>query len=304
MISNFSIRHRTPGRFFAPFKIWFYLMQSIFVQYFMVLVTIPFFISLVMGLYEAWGELDKVILNGYFVCMFFNSQVNVKSLINYYCLIFFIQTRGFIRVWKGKQFERFSENLEVEYNKIAAKKDPEIQKFIKAHTAEANFLHNFNWIFGHFLDICFLSYPFFASQRELPFKMFVPFINELEAPTYQILYVYQIILTFFGCWTYVPITTFFTTGSIFALLQMKTLQNTLKNVINEGDSNEVIDLKLNDCVEAHKNIIVIVKELNDFVSFICLTELLCFGIILAGLLILLNFVRYCKDTLDMLTFSS
>lgn len=134
--------------------------------------------------------------------------------------------------------------------------------------------------------------------------MFVPFINELEAPTYQILYVYQIILTFFGCWTYVPITTFFTTGSIFALLQMKTLQNTLKNVINEGDSNEVIDLKLNDCVEAHKKIIVIVKELNDFVSFICLTELLCFGIILAGLLILLNFVRYCKDTLDMLTFSS
>ena len=184
----------------------------------------------------------------------------------------------------------FSENLEIEYNRIKTIKDSKIQDLIKEHTDEANNLHNFNWVFGQFLNVCLLSYPLFSSQRELPFTMFTPFIDKLSTPTYHLIYAYQILITCFGCSMYVPLTTFFTTASIFALLQIKTLHQMIINVKQDGDTNDIINEKLNKYIKMHEKIVFYVKQLNNFVAYMCLSELLWFGFILSALLILLNIV--------------
>ena len=293
MLSNFSMRHREQGRFWLLYKLWFYFMQNVFAQYLMVILTILFVLSLILGLYEAWGELDKLILNGFFVCMFFNSLVSFwnELFIFYFQFYFFnIKTRGIIRIWSGKLLIVFSENTEMEYNKIMTIKDSEVQSFIKDYTKEANNLHSFNWVFGHFINVCFLAYPLFASQRELPFTMFIPFINELETPAYYFIYAFQIVLTFFGCCMYVTLTTFFTSSTFFAMLQMKTLQHLLINIWQKGDTVEIIEHKLNRCIKMHRKIIFYVKKINNIVAYMCLSELLCFGFVLSALLILLNIV--------------
>ena len=199
-----------------------------------------------------------------------------------------------MRILNGKLLILFSENTEIDYNDINSIKDPKIQDLVKKHTKEANILHSFNWIFAHFINGCFLSYPLFASQRELPFTMFIPFINELRSPTYFFVYALQIFFTFIGSWMYVQFTTFFTTTSFFSLLQMKTLQHMLINIKQEGDSNEQIEEKLNKCIILHEKIIVYVKQINNIFAYMCLSELLCFGFILSALLILLNIVSIYK----------
>ena len=156
------------------------------------------------------------------------------------------------------------------YNDIKANEDTKIQDLIKEHTNEANNLFNFNWFFSQIINICFLAYPLFASQRDLPFKMFFPYIDELKSPAYYFIYAYQIFITFIGSWMYVQFTTFFTTTSVFSLLQMKTLQHILNNIKQDDDTNEMIDKKLNECIRFHKKIIIYVKELNNFVAYMCL----------------------------------
>ena len=190
----------------------------------------------------------------------------------------------------------------MEYNDIKSIEDSEIQGFIMEYTAEANNLHNFNWIFGHFINLCFLAYPLFASQRELPFTMFFPYIDELKSPTYYFIYALQIVLTFFGCCMYVTITTLFTTTTFFALLQMKTMQHLLTNIKQDENTNEQINKKLNICILLHRKIIRNVEELNNFVAFMCLSELLCFGFILCALLILLNIVSIFFKLYDSIQF--
>ena len=120
--------------------------------------------------------------------------------------------------------------------------------------------------------------------------MFFPYIDVLKSPTYYFIYAYQIVLSFIAAWMHLSLTTFFTTTSIFSLLQIKTLQHLLINIKHYGDTNEMIDKKLNKFIVLHEKIINYVKELNNFVAYMCLSELLCYGFLLCALLLLLNIV--------------
>ena len=77
MISDFSSRNHDHGRFWSIRKFRLNLINSkgficasIFCYFF-------FFLFLILGLYDGWGDISRVILNGYFVILTFNSVVIV-----------------------------------------------------------------------------------------------------------------------------------------------------------------------------------------------------------------------------------
>ena len=171
------------------------------------------------------------------------------------------------------------------------KDDLVIQALLKEHTEESKKLYRYNWIVGVAMLCALVSYPLFASKRELPFHMWVPFLNLLETPTYQIMFTMQFIFTTFACWMYIPFTNFYSTASLFALIQMKTLKHLLSQ-IKENDDVKEVDKKLNGFIEMHQKIINYVEELNNLITFICTFELFGFGISLSSQLLNMIIVMF------------
>uniref|UniRef100_A0A182YSY8 Uncharacterized protein n=2 Tax=Anopheles stephensi TaxID=30069 RepID=A0A182YSY8_ANOST len=123
--------------------------------------------------------------------------------------------------------------------------------------------------------------------------MFIPGISIFDTPLYEISYIAQAVLTFPGCCMHVPYTSFFASGTLLGMIQIKTLQYRLKNfksLISESDEKD-IKRRLHKLIEDHLRIIRFVKDINDLVTYICLIEFLSFGLILCALLFLLNVIN-------------
>lgn len=90
---------------------------------------------------------------------------------------------------------------------------------------------------------------------------------------------------------YLQTTIFVLSSSLFAILQMKTLQQQLRTVADNSTDNKLIDEKLNNYIKIQQRIITFVKDLDDFVAITAPVEMLSFGIMMIALLFLLNTVR-------------
>jgi gustatory receptor len=166
---------------------------------------------------------------------------------------------------------------------------------LAASTKRARALSISNLCLGAFISTCFVTYPLFASDRTLPYGVYIPFLDTMKSPTYEILFIVQALLTFPGCCMYIPYTSFFATSTIFGLVQIKALKHDLRNINTGKDTNEAIDKKLSRCIEAQKKIIKYVEEINGLVEYICLFEFITFGVMLCALLFLLNIVSTYMD---------
>lgn len=90
---------------------------------------------------------------------------------------------------------------------------------------------------------------------------------------------------------YLQTTLFVISSTLFAIVQMKTLQQQLRTIADNSTDHKEIDKKLNNLIQIHSRIIKFVKDLDDLMAFNALFELLTFGIMMVAILFLLNTVR-------------
>uniref|UniRef100_A0AAG5D6H9 Odorant receptor n=1 Tax=Anopheles atroparvus TaxID=41427 RepID=A0AAG5D6H9_ANOAO len=159
-------------------------------------------------LYRAWGNIEEVIINAYFAVLYFNAVL-----------------RTLILVRNRQKYESFLRLIAFSLQSID---DETITKLVTVYTRRARVLSISNLALGAFISGCFVVYPLFTGQRGLPYGMFIPGVNNFDSPQYEIFYITQLVLTVPGCCMYIPYTSFFTSSTLFGLVQIKTLQHQLR----------------------------------------------------------------------------
>lgn len=175
------------------------------------------------------------------------------------------------------------------YCELSSIKDLFIVNTITTYTSRARTISKVNLCLGVIISIFFCIYPLFTGERSLPYGIWVPFLNNYESPAYEILYAIQIILTAPGCHMYIPFTNFYTSSTLFGIIQIKALRQQLRTIADSLD--EEVEVKLNRFIKVHKRIIKYVEDLNSFVTYTCFVEFMSFGLMLIALLFLLNIVK-------------
>uniref|UniRef100_A0A182P384 Uncharacterized protein n=1 Tax=Anopheles epiroticus TaxID=199890 RepID=A0A182P384_9DIPT len=226
-----------------------------------------------LKLYSSWGDMSELIINGYFTVLYFNLVVRTSFL-----------------VINRRKFETFFEGVAAEYSLL--EKNDEIRPVLERYTRRGRMLSISNLWLGAFISACFVTYPLFVPGRGLPYGVTIPGVDVLATPTYQILFVLQVYLTFPACCMYIPFTSFYATCTLFALVQIAALKQRLARLRLDtaatGRNTGTLVSELKECLKYHKQIIQYVHDLNSLVTHLCLLEFLSFGMMLCALLFLLS----------------
>ncbi|XP_041777864.1 odorant receptor Or2 [Anopheles merus] len=229
-----------------------------------------------LKLYSSWGDMSELIINGYFTVLYFNLVLRTSFL-----------------VINRRKFETFFEGVAAEYALL--EKNDDIRPVLERYTRRGRMLSISNLWLGAFISACFVTYPLFVPGRGLPYGVTIPGVDVLATPTYQLVFVLQVYLTFPACCMYIPFTSFYATCTLFALVQIAALKQRLGRlgrhsgtVATTGHSPSALFAELKECLKYHKQIIQYVHDLNSLVTHLCLLEFLSFGMMLCALLFLLS----------------
>ncbi|XP_039437525.1 odorant receptor Or2-like [Culex pipiens pallens] len=215
------------------------------------------------------GTMNKIIIDGYFTVLYFNLVLRTTFLLT-----------------NRSKFEQFFEEIAAEYAKLEKRND--IRLLLEQLTRRARILSKSNLWLGAFISACFVTYPLFSPDSGLPYGVYVPGVNMQSSPTYEIVFVLQVYLTFPACCMYIPFTSFYCTCTLFGLVRIAALKESLERLHQFSSEPKTLLAKVKECLQYHKEIIKYIRDLNELVTFIFLLELLSFGMMLCALLFLLS----------------
>ncbi|XP_055539775.1 odorant receptor Or2-like isoform X2 [Wyeomyia smithii] len=215
------------------------------------------------------GDINKIIIDGYFTVLYFNLVLRTSFLMT-----------------NRHKFERFFDGIASEYRRLENQND--IRPLLERLTRRARILSKSNLWLGAFISACFVTYPLFSPENVLPYGVYMPGIDLYASPVYEIVFVLQIYLTFPACCMYIPFTSFYCTCSLFGLVRIAALKRSLERLHEHNRSEQTLLAKMKECLVYHKEIIRYVADLNELVTYIFLLELLSFGMMLCALLFLLS----------------
>ncbi|XP_001864544.2 odorant receptor Or2 [Culex quinquefasciatus] len=215
------------------------------------------------------GTMNKIIIDGYFTVLYFNLVLRTTFLLT-----------------NRSKFEQFFEGIAAEYAKLEKRND--IRLLLEQLTRRARILSKSNLWLGAFISACFVTYPLFSPDSGLPYGVYVPGVNMQSSPTYEIVFFLQVYLTFPACCMYIPFTSFYCTCTLFGLVRIAALKESLERLHQFSSEPKTLLAKVKECLQYHKEIIKYIRDLNELVTFIFLLELLSFGMMLCALLFLLS----------------
>ncbi|XP_062553786.1 odorant receptor Or2-like [Armigeres subalbatus] len=268
-------------------RFWSFVLKHDIMRYVSIIPVTVMTLFMFTDLYRSWGNIQEVIIKAYFAVLYFNAVL-----------------RTLILVHDRKHYEQFMGGIAEVYSEIYHIKDDIIQTTLRSYTIRARILSIMNLALGAIISTCFVVYPMFAGNRDLPYGMFIPGVDNFQSPQYAIIYVVQVVLTIPGCCMYIPFTSFFASTTLFGLVQIKTLKRQLiifKNGIIDQDANEV-NQRIIKIIKDHVRIITYVAELNSLVTYICFFEFISFGAMLCALLFLLNIIENVAQTVIVFAY--
>ncbi|EAT42450.1 AAEL006005-PA [Aedes aegypti] len=268
-------------------RFWSFILKHDYMRYISIIPVTAMTVLMFTDLYRAWGNIGEVIINAYFAVLYFNAVLRVLILVHYH-----------------EEYESFLEKIADVYREIISMPDEKTKEMVQLFTKRARVMSVSNLGLGAFISACFVVYPLFTGERRLPYGMHIPGVNKFESPLYEILYVMQAVLTFPGCCMYIPFTSFFASTSLFGLIQIKSLQYRLENFKQNGTgkSNKEQRSQLEAIISDHQRVIAYVGELNGLVTYICLVELLSFGMMLCALLFLLVIIEHYAQLIIVVSY--
>lgn len=155
-------------------------------------------------------------------------------------------------------------------------KDLEILQTIEDISKQLRLIRNVNYSIGIAMEVIFHIFPIFTAERgenlnniiiilsirmkllkfnfnlEHSFSVWIPFIDTLKSPAFEIIYTCDVMLSGTGFFAYVPITNLFLSMIVFGVAEIKILCHRLKNLSQKNIGRELEEVK--DCIETQKRI--------------------------------------------------
>lgn len=155
-----------------------------------------------------------------------------------------------------------------------------------------------NTVVGLLAVTSFSIYPLLLDGRNHPYGVYFLGVDFTLSPQYEIVYVWQILISFSACAMYIPFINMFISWIMFGMAMTTILKEMLRNIAHPFDesvdtnpNNALIAKRFRQCIEYHQRIIRYVEELNEIVSMICLVEIIMFGMLLVQLLFFVQIVE-------------
>lgn len=162
---------------------------------------------------------------------------------------------------------------------------------------------------GFFALSAFLTYPLMLGENKLPYGLYIPGIDFLASPCYEISYLVELGVTIINVFLYMPFINMFTGFVVFGITMLRILGDKIRSIAEPFDgtedsspNNELIKRRFRLYIEYHKRIIRYVTELNEIVSTAFLVELILFGMLLCVLLFFVQLVDKTSLRLLGVTF--
>ncbi|XP_055640679.1 odorant receptor Or2-like [Toxorhynchites rutilus septentrionalis] len=253
---------------------WAYIRQPKWYSYLLGCIPVTVlnvfqFMNLFHIIASGTGNMNKIIIDGYFTVLYFNLVLRTSFLMT-----------------NRRKFEDFLQGIADEYSVL--EKQQEMRPLMEQLTNRARILSKSNLWLGAFISVCFVTYPLFSQENVLPYGVYAPGVDVHATPIYEIVFVLQVYLTFPACCMYIPFTSFYCTCTLFGLIRIDALKRSLKRLHEFSHIDRTLQAKLKECFEYHKGIIKYVSDLNELVTYIFLLEFLSFGLMLCALLFLLS----------------
>ncbi|XP_053699230.1 odorant receptor Or2-like [Sabethes cyaneus] len=174
------------------------------------------------------------------------------------------------------------------FNTLAIE-DEAVRSVLSSLTQRARVLCYSNYALGHFVAACISAYPLFTSSRRMLFSLYIPGLDVLESPQYEIICIMQALWLIPACGMYFPFTNFFMSATLFGVIQIKTLQHQLATLKTTfiGEHTDSLNCIVNKYIEDHLRIKDYVYEFNSLVTYVCFFEFVSYGIFMCALLFLL-----------------
>lgn len=207
-----------------------------------------------------------------------------------------MQIRATYGIARRTRFESFLGDFDKLYRNIVDSGDETANRILAESSSKAALFAKMNLILGIFASSCFVTYPIFSGSRDLPYGIYVPGVDYRLSPVYEIVYVYQAVITFTGSLLYIPFSNIFSSAIMFGTVMIKILHHKFRTIADSSSADSsksdlLIERRFKLYIEYHERIVRYVREMNELVSIICLVELLLFGVLLSALLFLVNIVE-------------
>ncbi|XP_053965431.1 odorant receptor 49b [Anastrepha ludens] len=211
---------------------------------------------------------------------------------NSYMLVLWFNTilRAYLLLYDRKKYEQLLSDLEIFYYDLKKSEDFYIQDLLNEVNSTGKYMARGNLFLGLLTCFGFALYPFFTTERVLPFGSMIPGVDEYKSPFYEFWYVYQMIITPMGCCMYIPYTSLIVALIMFGIVMCKALQFRLKTLHRVRHVDSLIHKNIKECIKYQLGIINYIGQVNDLTTYIFLLEFLAFGTLLCALLFLLIIV--------------
>ncbi|XP_055701263.1 odorant receptor Or2-like [Phlebotomus papatasi] len=244
-------------------------------RYFFLLINVALNISQFAYLFTE-EKLDKLILNGYFTVWYFNCIMRVVIVLK-----------------RQKDYEDCIHKLVRLYNFIETTGDEYMVNLLQEVGKKAHRFSIMNVCLSLTTGACFLIYPVFTGMQDLPYGVYVPFLNTSNRFTYKLLYLYEILATPPGVTLYIPFSNLVISFFLFAHTLMQILRYKLNILMDpEKDQDEkMTEKKLKIAIKYHQVLIVLIDDINSLVVSVSFIEIIFFTMLLCALLFVLNIVE-------------
>ncbi|XP_055691121.1 odorant receptor Or2-like [Lutzomyia longipalpis] len=223
-------------------------------------------------------KLDKLILNGYFTVLYFNSIIRV-----------------FVVLKNQKKFENCIQKLTNLYNNIEMHGDDYTVNILQSIGSRAYKFSIINHCLAITTGTSFLIYPVFTKMADLPYGLYIPGLNVTDRSTYYALFAYEVLVTPPGASLYIPFSNLFISFLLFYIVLIRILRYHIDNIMQHDEDTEqderIVMKKLKIAIRYHQNLITFVDEFNSLVTNVCFIELIFFVMLLCALLFVLNIVE-------------
>lgn len=110
-------------------------------------------------------------------------------------------------------------------------------EILKKESESAHSFNRNNLLLGFFTSALFWTYPIISGQRDLPYGIYMPGVDNKSSPFYEIAYICQVLFTICGCCLYIPFSSLLTSFIKLGIALILILQHKLNTIAENSSKN-------------------------------------------------------------------
>lgn len=149
------------------------------------------------NLFVIWGFTEDFIINSYLAVQHFTGLVGGRfQVLKIVLMLFLSQIRALTISSNRTRFQRYIRKIDKTYFELLKNTDPVIREIIAKYTKQTRTLTKFNFFMGILISVFFCCYPFSTATRTLPYSVWIPGVDVLKSPVYEIIFSIEVSVNF------------------------------------------------------------------------------------------------------------